>query len=182
MLLIDGDMRRSSLHKFFGAKAGPGLAEVLSQEVTPASAIIPSDLKNLSVLPAGAATRNPGELVLSPAWARLMAEVGPQFDYVLIDCPPLLATADASSLAPQVDGVLFVVRGSFTSARAARKAVDTLHRRHAKVLGLIFNRVRPMACEYHSYQRYRHAYSWEPQRPKGTRQLAASATIHSHGS
>jgi polysaccharide biosynthesis transport protein len=182
VLLIDGDMRRSSLHKFFGVKPGPGLAEILSREVPAARAIIPSTMENLSLLPAGTATRNPGELVLSPAWARLMGEVGPQFDYVLIDSPPLLATDDASSLAHQVDGVLFVVRGSFTSARAARKAVDTLQRRHAKVLGLVFNRAASLACEYHSYQRYRHSYGWEPRRPKGRRELAASEAVHSHGS
>ena len=182
VLLIDGDMRRSSLHKFFGAKPGPGLAEILSRKVSLKRAIIPSTLDNLSLLPAGTADRNPGELVLSPAWARLIGEIGPQFDYILIDSPPLLATDDASSLAPQVDGVLFVVRGSFTSARAARKSIDTLGRRHARILGVVFNRAASLACEYHSYQRYRHSYSWEPQRSAGIRELVAGASVPGNNS
>jgi polysaccharide biosynthesis transport protein len=134
------------------------------------------------VLPAGVARRNPGELVLSPAWTRFLGEVGPEYDYILIDSPPLLATDDAAALAPKVDGVLFVVRGSFTSARAARRALDALQGRHAKVLGLVFNRAASSACESYSYQRYRHAYNWKPQRSARTRQLAVSATIGGNGS
>src|SRR5439155_265914 len=106
VLLIDGDMRRSSLHKFFGARSGPGLAEILSREVSPALAIIPSSVEKLSLLPAGAAKRNPGELVLSSEWTRFIGELYPQFDYILIDSPPLLATDDAASLAPKLVGVL----------------------------------------------------------------------------
>ena len=182
VLLIDGDLRRSSLHKFFGAKSGPGLAEILSREALPEGAIIPSTMENLSLLPAGAAARNPGELVLSPVWSTLMDEVGPQFDYILIDSPPLLATDDACGLAPQVDGVLFVVRGSYTSARAARKAVDTLRKRHARVIGLVFNRAASSAYEYHSYQRYRDSYNWKPERPREARELVADATVQRRSS
>ena len=163
VLLIDGDMRRSSLHQFFGARSGPGLAEILSREVSPARAIIPSSVEKLSYLPAGAAKRNPGELVLSSEWTRFMAELYPQFDYILIDSPPLLATDDAASLAPKVDGVLMIVRGSFTSARMARRALDLLRQRQAHLLGLVLNRALSSASEYHYYQHYREAYRWQPQ-------------------
>jgi len=72
--------------------------------------------------------------VLSSAWPGFLAEVKPQFDFVLVDSPPVLAADDAASLAPTVDGVLFVVRGSFTSARMAREALDALRQRHVRVL------------------------------------------------
>src|SRR5262249_8551662 len=114
VLLIDADMRRSCLHKYCGQPASPGLAEILAGQSS-VRAILPTRLQNLSLLPAGEATRNPGELVQGPAWAQLLQEVGQRFDYIIIDTPPLLATDDAATLARQVDAVLFVVRGSFTS-------------------------------------------------------------------
>ncbi len=163
VLLIDADMRQSSLHKFFAAKPGPGLADILNREVSPARAIVGSGMENLSLLPAGRARRNPGELVLSPEWPRVMAELYPQFDYILIDSPPLLATDDAASLAPKVDGVLMIVRGSFTSARMARRGLDLLRQRHAHVLGLVFNRAHASPYEYHYYHQYRNEYQWRRQ-------------------
>src|SRR5436190_1675517 len=110
------------------------------------------------------ANRNPGELVLSQVWPGFLAEAKPQFDYILVDTPPVLATDDAASLAPKVDGVLFVVRGSFTSARMARGALDALRQRHVHVLGLIFNRAASSPYERQYYHRYRRAYRWEPEK------------------
>jgi polysaccharide biosynthesis transport protein len=160
VLLIDGDMRRSSLHKFFGARSSPGLAEILSREVAPARAILPSSIETLSLLPAGLARRNPGELVLSPELGRFMTEISPRFDYILIDSPPLMATDDSASLAPQADGVLMVVRGAFTSARTARRALTLLRQRRAHVLGLVLNRAPSAKDEYHHYQHFEKAYRW----------------------
>ena len=97
-------------------------------------------------------------------WLSFLAEAKSQFDYVLVDTPPVLAADDAATLAPKVDGVLFVVRGSFTSARMARGALDALRQRRVHVLGLIFNRAASSPCERQYYQRYRRAYRWEPQK------------------
>jgi Mrp family chromosome partitioning ATPase len=94
-----------------------------------------------------------------------MAELYPQFDYILIDSPPLLAVDDAAALAPRADGVLMIVRGSFTSARMARRALDLLRQRQAHVLGLVLNRALPSASEQRYYQQYRRAYRWHPQPP-----------------
>src|SRR5256886_381720 len=164
VLLIDADMRRTALHKFFGAASSPGLAEVLNEEISFAEAMVPTGLENLALLPAGEARQNPGELALSPVWLSFLAEAKSQFDYVLVDTPPVLAADDAATLAPKVDGVLFVVRGSFTSARMARGALDALRQRRVHVLGLIFNRAASSPCERQYYQRYRRAYRWEPQK------------------
>ena len=172
VLLIDADLRRATLHTFFGTASSPGLAEILNEEIPFAEAIVPTGLENLALLPAGEANRNPGELVLSQVWPGFLAEAKPQFDYILVDTPPVLATDDAASLAPKVDGVLFVVRGSFTSARMARGALDALRQRHVHVLGLIFNRAASSPYGHDYYQRYRRAYRWEP---KETRRATALA-------
>jgi polysaccharide biosynthesis transport protein len=149
VLLVDGDMRRGSLHEHFGTAPSPGLAEVLEQESSCASAIVRIGVEKLALLPAGRPKRNPGELVLSAEWDRFLEEAKQQFDYIVVDTPPVLATDDVASLAPKVDGVLFVVRGSFTSARTARSALNVLRQRHVRVLGLIFNR-----AVFSRYERY----------------------------
>jgi succinoglycan biosynthesis transport protein ExoP len=158
VLLVDADMRRGNLHEFFGAAAGPGLAEILERESSCANAIVQIGVENLALLPAGRAKRNPGELVLSAEWDRFLEEAKQKFDYIVVDTPPVLATDDSASLAPKADGVLFVVRGSFTSARTARAALNVLRQRHVRVLGLIFNRA---ICS--RYERYysQPTYRWE---------------------
>ena len=177
VLLVDGDMRRSTLHKVFGAPASPGLAEILNGEISYPKAIVETGLKNLAFLPAGEARRNPGELVLSNEWDLLLEQARHQFDYILVDTPPILATDDVAPLAHKVDGVLFVVRGSFTSARMARAALNALRQRHARVLGLIFNRVTCSHCEQYQYERYHRAYSWEGQETKRTPALADGLAV-----
>jgi capsular exopolysaccharide synthesis family protein len=169
VLLVDADMRRGTLHECFGAAPGPGLAEILNCETTAAGAIVHPELDNLCLLPAGEAKRNPGELVLSSEWSRMLAEVRQQFDYILVDTPPVLATNDAVALASKADGVLFVVRASYTSARIARGALNVLRQCHANVLGLVFNRAVSSPYEYHGYQRYHQDYGWRPRetRPAG---------------
>ena len=177
VLLIDADLRRGTLHEFFGAASGPGLAEILNEELSFAEAV-PTGLENLALLPAGEAKRDPGELVLSPVWPSFLAEAGSQFDYILVDTPPVLAADDAATLAPKVDGVLFVVRGSFTSARMARGALDALRQRHVRVLGLIFNRAVSSPYENHYYRRYRHTYRWEPKERGGATAQAGNCAAN----
>jgi capsular exopolysaccharide synthesis family protein len=167
VLLVDADMRRGTLHEFFGLAPSPGLAEILNRETSAARAIVHPELNNLAFLPAGQAKRNPGELVLSSEWSCFLEEVRQQFDYVLVDTPPVLATNDVAGLASKADAVLFVVRASYTSARMARGALGVLRQRHAKVLGLIFNRAVSSPYEQPHYQRYRRAYGWKPKKTRG---------------
>jgi capsular exopolysaccharide synthesis family protein len=166
VLLVDADMRRASLHKQIGAPASPGLAEVLNHELALDKAILPTTLENLFLLPAGEAKRNPGELVLRAGWGQLLRDVSPQFDFVLIDTPPILATDDTASLGSKADGVIFVVRGSFTPARMVRQALEYLRQRRVPVLGLIFNRAISSPYSYHHYERYQERYQWQPKRSR----------------
>jgi capsular exopolysaccharide synthesis family protein len=161
VLLVDADMRRPNLHRYFGLSNGPGLAELLDEEISSVNAIFPAGLKNLALLTAGEAKRNPGDLLLSPVWGAFLESVRSQYDYVLVDTPPVAATEDAAALAPSSDGVLFVVRALATSARVARGALDIIRQRRAHVLGLIFNRAVSSPCEHQYYKPYGREYGWE---------------------
>jgi capsular exopolysaccharide synthesis family protein len=181
VLLVDADMRRGKLHEFFGAASRPGLAEILNKESSFASAVVHPDLDNLALLPAGEAKRNPGELVLSAEWSRFLREEGRQFDYILVDTPPVSATNDVVALAPNADGVLVVVRASFTSARMARGALDVLRQHHINVLGLVLNRALSSPYAYGSYHRYRRAYGWEPRPTRPAGALVGEPAPHHNG-
>ena len=115
---------------------------------------------------------------MSAEWDLFLEQARHQFDYIIVDTPPILATDDVAALAHRADGVLFIVRGSFTSARMARAALDTLRQRHVRVLGLVFNRVASSRYERYHYERYQRAYTWE-NKEAGPAALASNSNVNS---
>jgi polysaccharide biosynthesis transport protein len=123
--------------------------------------VIQTSIPNLSLLPCGAPPRHPGGLFASGSEKFLKEIAAGQYDYYLFDTAPVMATDDVSNLAPHMDGVMMVVRSGFTSGRVARAALDLLYLRRVKVMGLVFNAVRPNASEYY-YYRYKDYYAENP--------------------
>jgi capsular exopolysaccharide synthesis family protein len=154
VLLIDGDLRKGHLHELLGLEAKPGLAELLQSPVDPRPFIQTNSLANFSFIPRGSLRSNPGDLFLNSTFEQLLAGLRQQFDYILIDSCPVFAADDATTLAPRVDGTLFVVRSRFSRARAVREALSQLSQRQARILGLVFNRADSGA---RSYNYYKHA-------------------------
>ena len=156
VLLVDADMRRGELHALLGLKLEPGLTNVLRQPDLIEAAIQISSLPNLSFLSRGGGVHSPGDLLLNPACDQLLSRLREQFDYVIIDSCPVFAADDATTLAPKVDGSLFVVRSHFSRARIVNDALDLLYQRQAKVLGVILNRAdtTSRAYNYYNYDEY----------------------------
>jgi Mrp family chromosome partitioning ATPase len=96
-----------------------------------------------------------GDLLLRPALNRLLLAARQAYDFVIVDSVPILAADDTPSLAPKTDGVIFVVRDSFTRSTAAGLALRTLYARHVAVLGIVFNRVSGGSkFSYNQYSEY----------------------------
>jgi len=165
VLLVDADLRKGNLHNRFNIKADAGLFEVLSQGMDWRSLVKETTAANLRLLPRGATTQRSSELFLGPVMGKFLQESIKEYDYVLIDTAPVMAADDVTSLAPLVDGVIFVIRAEHTSARVARAALDMLYQRKARVLGLVFNSVRATASEYYYYYRYRDYYKSDTNKP-----------------
>ena len=152
VLLIDGDLRKGHIHDRLALPSKPGLHELLRRQVELEAVIQKTDLANLSFIARGNVCRNPGDLFLQPFFHDLLAQLREQYDYVVLDCSPVFAADDSSTLAPKVDGTLFVVRSQFTHARAVREALEILFQRQARVLGLVLNRADSTASNYYSYK------------------------------
>jgi len=155
VLLVDADLRRGILHQLFEVPAEPGLSDLLERNAGMAPSLIQTPVPNLALLARGKPSDNPGELLLSANCDGMLASLRNQFDCVVVDSAPVFASDDTTSLAPKVDGVLFVVRNSFTSASAAHDALQLLYARQTPILGLILNRVDPRSGSYRYCSRER---------------------------
>jgi capsular exopolysaccharide synthesis family protein len=157
VLLVDADLRKGALHTRFGVAPRPGLTEVLGQGLNWEEAVQATKFPNLSLLPRGTFAPNAGELLISNATKEFLRDAAAKYDYVILDTVPVMAADDVTSLAPHVDGVIFVIRAEFTSARVARAALYSLYQRQVRVLGLAFNSARPSFEDYY-YYRYKGYY------------------------
>ena len=152
VLLVDADLRRGGLHKLMGLQESPGLSELFQKTSTLDQVLQTNSMPNLQFISAGARLTNPGDHFLSASLDELLDEWRKQFDYVVIDCTPVFAADDATTLAPKAEGTLFVVRNRFSGARQVREALDLLTQRRARILGVVFNRADASHRSYHYYK------------------------------
>jgi capsular exopolysaccharide synthesis family protein len=169
VLLVDADLRCGVLPELLGARSEPGLADVLKDGKSLAEAIVTTRIPNLSFLPPGRRVNNPGELFLSVEADEFLAQVYRDYDYVVIDSVPVLAADDTTSLAPKVEGIVFVVRGSFTGTRSAQRALEMLHDRQGCVLGAVCNRGADDVPNYNYYAKGRNGANYSLALPQGKR-------------
>ncbi|MGH2819476.1 MAG: polysaccharide biosynthesis tyrosine autokinase, partial [Candidatus Rokuibacteriota bacterium] len=159
VVLVSADLRKPRLSKFFGIPEGRGLTNVLSGELPWSEALVP-EAPNLAVLPAGIGPGNPAEVLASGAMKELLEELLTVSDVVLLDAPPVLPVADAVSLAPRVDGVLFVTDASKASKKVLLLARQQLEQVGARFIGAVLNNFNPKKVDtgYGSYyETYREA-------------------------
>jgi capsular exopolysaccharide synthesis family protein len=152
ILLIDGDLRRPTLHTLLGAPNLPGLSEYLAgtaelnaimqrdgKSKTAGAATVAS-ASNLTLIPAGKCGDNSSELVANHRIEELVATLSAHFDWILIDSPPVLAVTDAVDLARAADAVLLVVRGGSTPFNVAQRTQATFS--NSRILGFVLNDVK----------------------------------------
>lgn len=152
VVLIDGDLRRGRLHQLVDLQPEPGLSELLRSPARLDQVLQRDSIQNFAFIARGEAMVNGGDFFLGSTFDQVVARLRNEFDFVVIDSSPVFAADDAATLAPKVDGTLFVVRSRFTGARLVREALELLYLRRAKILGLVFNRADSSARSYHYYK------------------------------
>lgn len=139
VLLIDADMRRPVLARLLVEKATPGLSNVLAGLVTPEEAIHKDMYQNLDVIFSGDVPPNPSELLGGDRLQEMIEKLSSQYDYILIDTPPVNVVSDACLVANVLDGVLLLVRQDSSRKDEVKRAVTRLQLTGAKLLGFILN-------------------------------------------
>ncbi|HEX5431284.1 MAG TPA: polysaccharide biosynthesis tyrosine autokinase [Bryobacteraceae bacterium] len=168
-LLIDGDLRRPSVHRNFNIPSVVGLSNVLMAEIPWREARIRVEgIEALDILPAGPPSRRAADLV-GRGLTELLEDAASEYDLVVLDAPPLLGFAEPLQMATATDGVLIVARAGQTSRKAVASVLGTLHRLRAKVVGVVLNEVHKELSDsyyYHGYYRsyYRDAEAGEKER------------------
>ena len=168
VVLVDGDMRRPSLHRYLDLVGSVGFSTVLSGRASLSDALQKTRFSGLTVLTSGAVPPNPSELLGSLSARKLLTELRSQFDYVIVDSTPLLAVTDAAILAAGADGVLIMARFGQTTRDQLAHAVGNLEGVGAPLLGAVFTMMPTRGSTSYSY-----SYSYYG--PEGARRTRPSA-------
>lgn len=142
--VVEADLRRPKVTRYLGLVGGVGLTNILAGAAE-LDDVAQTYRDNLTVIAAGPNPPNPGEMLASSHMRELIDKLRGQYDYVLIDAPPLLPVADSSGLAVATDGVLLSIRYGSTRKDQLQQAVTTLERVGARPLGIVLNIVPPRA-------------------------------------
>jgi len=148
ILLIDGDLRRGRLGKYLGVKQDVGLTEILEGKAKLQDAIFKIDIDNLAFIATGAYPTNPVELLGSDSMKRFHANLKTEFDFILIDAPPIIPVTDPGTLGAMADGVLMVVQAGRTQRGIVDHATELLNQAHAKLLGFVLTNIEYHLPEY----------------------------------
>jgi capsular exopolysaccharide synthesis family protein len=158
VLILDCDMRRPACHRATGVENKPGFVQCLTGHVELADAILPvPNVANLRIIPCGPIPPNPAEVLSSAVTADLLRRLRDQFEYVLVDSPPLLSVSDSRILSTLTDAVVLVVRAFSTPYDVVRRARALLYGASARILGVALNDVDIERGGY-GYDSYRYGY------------------------
>jgi len=153
VLLIDCDMRRPKLGRLLNQGTQVGLSNVLMKPQLLEQAVL-TDIFSVDFILAGDIPPNPSELLGSVRMQKLLEKLKQHYDYIILDTPPINMVTDAVVLAPQTDGVLFVVRANHSERGAVMYAVEQLHYAQIKILGFVLNGTDLEKTNY-GYGKYR---------------------------
>lgn len=163
VLLIDCDLRRSHVHKVFGVSQSPGLTELVMGLAQIHEVVRVTDVPTLSVIPGGTSAPNPAELLGGTQMKAALDKLSESYDLIILDTPPVLASADASVLTAAADGAILVVRAGATDRAVALEAVQQLAGVGGRVVGCVLNDADAAMLKYGTP--YYYGYYGREERP-----------------
>ena len=158
VVLIDADMRKSVIAEsmVLGADDYPGLSSLLSAHSGLEDVLLETDVDNFHIILAGKVPPNPAELLSNNRMTKLVEICRNEYDYVVIDCPPINLVVDAAIVAPRCDGVVMVVASNIVPYRLAQSALAQMEATNTPILGVVLNMVDQRSDKYY----YRKGYGY----------------------
>lgn len=157
VLLVDGDLRRPSVHKQLDISAATGLTNYLSSDTELDALIQELAIPNLSAIASGPIPPNPAELLSSQKMKDMLALLSESFDHIIIDAPPIINVTDPIILSTIVDGTIMVVHGGKTTRGAVQRSRQELSSVRARIFGVVLNNVNLRKEGYNYYYNYQYS-------------------------
>ena len=157
VLIIDGDMRRGYLHRYFNQDNHSGLAEYLNGQQTPEGIVKSTEVPHLDVITRGKIPVNPSELLSSAKFSKLLEQISPRYDHVIIDTPPILAVTDGIIISQYAGVNLVIARYAKSQMKELELTVNRFEQVNVKVNGFILNDIQRGSGAYG----YGYAYSYK---------------------
>jgi receptor protein-tyrosine kinase len=154
VIVVDADMREPKVHALLGMRVRQGFGDLLTTDAPTSTVITTTAVPGLKAILCGELPPNPAELVASERAREVFAELKQDFDYIIVDTPPVLPVVDTIHMAAFADGVLLIVEAARTSRRKVQRAVQLLNDAHASVLGFLLNKSPIGATEYQTDRYY----------------------------
>lgn len=161
VLLVDADLRKGYLQKYFGLKRENGLAEILDGSLRIADAIHRNVVENVDFVSTGSLPARPAELLANERFNEFLTSISPSYDFVVVDTAPVLAVGDALIVAPHVGAVFNIVRGGANTIGEIEESVKRFKQAGTVVTGIVFNGLKPRIGGYgygSKYGKYRYAH------------------------
>lgn len=161
ILLMDCDLRRPQIHRKFDLTNKKGLTNILLKEIPIADGIQKTEVSNLFIIASGPIPPNPSEILASRRMGELITELKKDFDYVLLDAPPLGLVTDAAVLSSVAEGYIIVVSLGESDRDGVQYVIETLQNISANIIGVVANKVRSNK----RYMDYGYLGYYEEERP-----------------
>ena len=158
VLIIDADLRRGYLHKYFNLDTQPGLTELLNGQQSLDTVIRPTEVPGLSVISRGKSPTNPSELLSSAQFKNVLEQLSEKFDHVIIDTPPILAVTDGIIISQYTGVNLVIARYAKTQMKELELTINRFEQAGVKVNGFILNDIQREAGGYGYGYNYAYAY------------------------
>lgn len=150
VILVDCDLRKPSIHKKFKISNIVGLSDVIVGKESLENAVHRYN-KNMTVLTSGKIPPNPSEMLSSKTMSKLIEHLKDEYDYVILDTPPVQAVTDSQILSTKVDGTILVVRADKTKKDGVQNAISLLKKVNANIIGTVLNGVDTSRNKYYYY-------------------------------
>ena len=157
VLIIDADLRRGYLHKYFNLDTQPGLTELLNGQQSLETVIRHTEVPGLSIIPRGKSPANPSELLSSNQFKNLLEQISEKFDHVIIDTPPVLAVTDGIIISQYTGVNLVIARYAKTQMKELKLTLNRFEQAGVKVNGFILNDIQRSSAGYG----YNYAYAYK---------------------
>lgn len=150
VILVDCDLRRPSIHKKFKVSNLAGLSDVIIGK-SDLSKVMHRYNKNLVLLTSGKIPPNPSEMLSSKSMENLLEKLRENFDYVILDTPPVQEVTDSQILSTKADGTILVVRAERTKKESVNNAINLLKKVNANIIGTVLNGTDLSRSKYQYY-------------------------------